>query len=65
MELQEIKEVMYLGFKFKRSGGQETEEHVKENRKICKGENKEGDGNNRSNMGNGKKEIWKKLEMEN
>lgn len=37
MELQEVKEVTYLGFKFKRSGGQGIKGHIKERIKKAMG----------------------------
>lgn len=48
VELEEVKEVTYLGYKFKRSGGQKK--HVREGKK--------GDGSYGSGMGNREEEIW-------
>lgn len=56
MELEEMKEVTYLGYKFKWSGGQEG--YVRE--KV-----KKGNGSYGSGMENRKEEIWRKLEKKN
>lgn len=56
MELEEMKEVTYVGYKFKRSEGQEG--HVRERVK-------KGNGSYGSGMGNRKEEIWRKLEKKN
>lgn len=49
VELEEVKEVTYLEYKFKRSGGQ---------KKTCEREGKKGDGSYESGMGNREEKIW-------